>query len=104
MVPCPPTCTNVAYICQRCRHLHTLCGLPITWQGRWGSPSEYPDRAAAASLPMATQVSMKNALAFLVTCGASTQSIGLGSSCSPSLTSQPRDAGLSLASAPPEVS
>jgi hypothetical protein len=69
-----------------------------------GVPSACPDSAAAAFLPMGTQVSVGSALAFLVACGASAQSIGLASSCSPSLTRQPRDAELSLASVPPEVS
>src|ERR1700730_12065752 len=34
MILCPLTCGNVAYICQRCRHLPTSCTLWLTRQGR----------------------------------------------------------------------
>src|ERR1700759_5567956 len=54
MILCPLTCANVAYICQRCRHLHTSCTLWLTRQGRSAArcgPFPRPCRATLIEVP-----------------------------------------------------
>jgi hypothetical protein len=60
MVPRPLTCDDVAYLCQRCRHMHTSCRvLPSGRVVRSLSrpfPAALPgvDRARARAVPTAS--------------------------------------------------
>jgi len=52
MFPRPPTCGNVACVCQHCLHLHTTCRLRPARQGRSVALSAHP---FPATLPARSQ-------------------------------------------------